>query len=117
VNGAAAAALAAVLLLAGCATQQGLLYTWGGYEQLIYTSYAFPGTMPPERQVEALEQDLQKARAANARLPPGWHAHLGYLYSELGKLDQARQELRTEKAEYPESAVFTDRLLANMEKP
>lgn len=112
-----AATLAAALLLGGCATQQTHLYTWGSYEELIYASYAPAGNMPPERQVEALGQDFQKARAANQRLPPGWHAHLGYLYFELGKQDLARQELLTEKAEFPESAVFADRLLANLVKP
>jgi hypothetical protein len=115
-NRAAATTLAATLLLGGCATPRSI-YTWGSYEELIYASYANAGSMPPERQVEALEQDFQKARAANLRVPPGWHAHLGYLYSELGKLDQARQELQTEKAEFPESALFTDRLLANLAKP
>ena len=115
---AGAAVLAGVLLLGGCATAtQQNLYAWGSYEELIYASYVHPGAMPPERQVEALERDFQKARAANQRLPPGWHAHLGYLYYELGKLDQARQELQTEKAEFPESAVFADRLLANLAKP
>ncbi|MGB8694276.1 MAG: DUF4810 domain-containing protein [Steroidobacteraceae bacterium] len=115
-NRAAVATLAAALLLGGCATQQ-TLYTWGSYEELIYASYLGEGKMPAERQVEALESDFQKARAANLRVPPGWHAHLGYLYSELGKLDQATQELQTEKAEFPESALFVDRLMANLTKP
>jgi hypothetical protein len=47
---------------------------------------------------------------------PGFHAHLGYLYFQTGKLDQARQEFETEKAEFPESAVFMDRLLSNLKK-
>lgn len=110
-----AGAIAAALLISGCATQP-KLYAWGRYEDLIYAAYSNPGSMPPERQVEALEQDFQQARAANRRPPPGWHAHLGFLYSELGKPDQARQELQTEKAEFPESAVFVDRLLANLSK-
>jgi len=110
-----AAAFAAALVLGGCATQT-RLYSWGSYEALIYSAYSNPGNMPAERQVEALEQDFQHARAANQRLPPGWHAHLGYLYYELGKMDQARQELQTEKAEFPESTVFVDRLLANLAK-
>jgi len=110
-----AAAIAAALLMGGCATQPNL-YAWGRYEDLMYAAYANPGSMPPERQVEALEQDYQQARANNQRMPPGWHAHLGYLYSELGKPDQARQELQTEKAEFPVSAVFVDRLLANLSK-
>jgi hypothetical protein len=106
-------AASAVVLLAGCATRP-TLYTWGSYEEVIYASYAAPGKIPAESQVEALEKDYQQARATNKRMPPGWHAHLGYLYYQLGKTDQARQELQTEKAEFPESAVFMDRLLANV---
>jgi hypothetical protein len=70
----------------------------------------------PEMQVEMLEADYQKARSENRPVPPGFHAHLGYLYFQLGKLDQAQQELETEKAQFPESAVFIDRLLANLRK-
>jgi len=102
-------------LITGCASPT--IYTWGHYEDLIYASYTAPGKVPPEMQVEKLEQDYQKARAANKRMPPGWHAHLGYLYFHLGKLDQAKQEFLTEKAEFPESAVFIDRFLAKFKSP
>jgi len=67
-------------------------------------------------QVEKLEQDYQQARAANKPVPPGFHAYLGFLYFQLGKMDQAKQEFMTEKANFPESAVFMDRLLANLDK-
>jgi len=107
--------LLAIALFAGCARRP-TLYSWGQYEDLIYASYAKPGEMPPERQVEKLEEDYQKARSENKPVPPGWHAHLGYLYFQLGKLDQARQEFETEKAAFPESAVFMDRLLAKFKK-
>lgn len=109
------AGLLCVMLCVGCASTPPL-YSWGSYEELIYSSYASPGSVPPEQQIEKLEADYQRARAANRRVPPGWHAHLGYLYYRLGKLDQAQQELKTEKAEFPESTVFVDRLLANMSK-
>ena len=103
-----------MVLFAGCASPT--LYSWGHYEDLIYASYAAPGKVPPEMQVEKLEEDYQKARAANKPVPPGFHAHLGVLYFQLGKLDQAKQEFETEKANFPESAVFMDRLLANLKK-
>ena len=106
--------VAAAATLAGCAAEPRTLYTWGSYEELIYGSYASPGKVAPEQRVEIREKDYQVARAANKRMPPGWHAHLGYLYYQLGKPDQARQELLTEEAEFPESAVFMDRLLANL---
>lgn len=103
-----------ILLFTGCAAPT--LYTWGHYEELIYVSYAAPGKLSPEMQVAKLEEDYQKARATNKRMPPGWHAQLGYLYFQLGKMDQAHQELLTEKAEFPESTVFIDRLLINFKK-
>ncbi len=106
--------LVVLALFTGCATPT--LYSWGHYEDTVYVMYAKPGDMPPERQVELLEADYQKARSANKPMPPGWHAHLGYLYYQLGKADQARQEFETEKAQFPESAVFMDRLLNNLPK-
>jgi hypothetical protein len=105
----------AMAAVAGCTPYRPhTLYTWGSYEDLIYATYASPGKVAPEQQVEILEKDYQQARAANQRMPPGWHAHLGYLYYQLGKTDAAHQELLTEKAEFPESGVFMDRLLANL---
>ena len=106
--------LALLVVAAGCARPT--LYSWGQYEELIYRSYASPGAVAPEMQIEKLEADYQKARAENKPVPPGFRAHLGFLYFQLGKLDQAKQELETEKAQFPESAVFIDRLLANLKK-
>jgi hypothetical protein len=103
-----------VLLLAGCSAPT--IYSWGHYEDLIHVTYKAPGKVPPELAVEKLEEDFQKARSKNKPVPPGWHAHLGCLYFELGKLDQAQQEFQTEKANFPESAVFMDRFLAKFKQ-
>jgi hypothetical protein len=103
------------VLLAGCGTPT--IYSWGHYEDVIYVSYDQPGKLPPQSQVDQLEQDYQKAKAANKPVPPGFHAHLGYLYTQLGKPDEARKEFETEKANFPESAVFMDRLAGNLKKP
>jgi hypothetical protein len=105
----------ALALLAGCASQK-TLYSWGHYEDVLYSAYAKPGQVLPERQIEKLEEDYQKARSANQSVPPGWHAHLGALYYQVGKLDQAKQEFETEKATFPESSIFMDRLLARLKK-
>ena len=106
--------LAGLALLTGCATPT--TYSWGHYEDLIYTAYRSPDQATAEKQLEALEMDYQKARSANKPVPPGWHAYVGYLYFDLGKTDEARREFETEKAQFPESAVFMDRLLANLSK-
>jgi hypothetical protein len=107
--------VAAATMLAGCAAHP-TIYTWGSYEQGIYASYLSRNDFPAEKQIEQLEQDYQQAQAKNQLMPPGWHAHLGYLYFLAGKSDQARQEFMTEKAQFPESSVFMDRLLANLGK-
>ena len=104
--------LALLAQLAGCASPT--IYSWGHYEDILYVMYSAPDNMPPERQLELLEADYQKARSQNKPVPPGWHAYLGYLYYQLGKADQARQEFETEKAQFPESAVFMDRLLSRL---
>ena len=101
-------------LLAGCGVPS--IYSWGRYEGMVYTMYAEPGKAAPEHQIEKMEADLEKARARNKPVPPGFHAHLGYLYSQIGKLDQAKLALEAEKAQFPESAVFVDRLIANLQR-
>ena len=107
-------ALFVVVLLTGCATPT--MYSWGHYEDLIYVSYEAPDKMPPEKQIEVLEADYQKARSKNKPVPPGFHAHLGYLYYQIGKVAEARSEFATEEANYPESKVFMDRLMSSLDK-
>ena len=102
------------VLLTGCRAPN--IYSWGHYEDLVYTSYAAPGKLSPQMQIDQLERDYQKAKSANKPVPPGFHAHVGYLYAQVGKPDEARREFETEKADFPESAVFMDRLIGNLKK-
>jgi hypothetical protein len=101
------------LWLVGCASQP-TLYAWGHYEELIYLSYARPNQADPLMQIEQLEQDYQKARSKNQSVPPGFHAYLGLLYYQLGKIEPARQAFLTEKTLFPEATVFMDRLLSRL---
>lgn len=102
--------------LTGCVTPKPTLYQWGSYQDQVYSLYSDPGKVPIEAQIEKLEADYQVARSANKALPPGYHAHLGYLYFQLGKKDQALQAFQTEKSLFPESAVFMDRAMAQLKK-
>lgn len=102
----------AALLLSGCASQS--LYQWGSYEDQIYAMYREDSKVPFETQIEKLEADYQKARAGSKPMPPGYHAHLGYLYFNVGKKDMALQSFNTEKALFPESAQYMDRLIARL---
>ncbi|PTX97759.1 DUF4810 domain-containing protein [Opitutus sp. ER46] len=99
-----------LLALVGCQTARPLYY-WGRYETSIYQGYSAPQKASPERQIELMLEDEQKAAAANLPVHPGFHAHLGYLYEQVGKSDLARKEFEAEKRLFPESAQLMDRLL------
>ena len=103
--------LATSALLAGCQTKS--IYYGGHYEGVVYAIYNQPDKSSPEQLAAIMEQDEQKAASLNKPLLPGFHAQLGYLYAQMGKTDQARQEYEKEKQQFPESAVFMDRLLGN----
>ena len=107
--------LLAAILATGCATRPAL-YEWGSYENQVYAMYADGGKTSPQDQLMKLEADLEKARAANKALPPGFQAHLGYLYFQTGKLDQALAAFETEKLLFPESRPYMDRLIAQAKK-
>ncbi|WP_296266898.1 DUF4810 domain-containing protein [Pseudomonas sp. UBA6562] len=97
------------LLLAGCNAPKPL-YQWESYQPQVYQYF---NGQSKEEQVLALERDLEKIKAKNGAVPPGYHAQLGLLYSGLGKDDQMAQQFLTEKALFPESAAYMDFLLSN----
>ena len=103
-----------VALVEGCASRK--MYSWGRYQDLVYASYVHPDKVPTAKQVERMEADYRKAAARHRRVHPGFHAHLGHLYLQLGKTDAAREQFEKEKAEFPESAVLVDRLLSKLTK-
>jgi len=107
------AAAACGALLAGCASQN-TLYQWEGYQPQVYNY--FKGE-PKQEQVIVLERDLEKIKAAGKLPPPGYHAHLGLLYADLGKDDEMVRQFQTEKALFPESGTYVDFLLRNIKRP
>jgi hypothetical protein len=76
--------------------------------------YADPGDAQPGEQIDELSEDIATAEAKGRVVPPGVHAHLGYMYLQQGNAMASRAEFETEKRLYPESAVFMDRLLSQM---
>ena len=98
-----------MILLSGCATKR--IYYWGEYEDLIYTQYQNPGKATPEYQVDVMQADIQKAKSVNMPLPPGFYAHLGYQYLQMGRTIEARKSFEAEKNQFPESAVLMNRFL------
>lgn len=110
-------ALAALGLLGGltaCSDENSTrpLYSWQDFpaQQYLYLK----GQTDPQKQIIALEKDVQTAQAKGLALPPGFHAHLGMLYATTGRTDLAQQEFNQEKTLFPESATYMNFLLNNL---
>jgi hypothetical protein len=99
----------------GCATNRNLYY-WGGYEDSIYDMYIEPGKTSIDEQILKLEGQIEKSDASGMSVPPGLHAHLGYLYAAKGDYPTGVNHLQTEKAKFPESAKFIDGMIKRMKK-
>ena len=101
-------------LLVGCATPK-TLYQWERYQPQVYEYFNGQGK-GFEAQISTLEEDLEKIRAKGNTPPPGYHAHLGLLYLQIGKNDRVAQELGAEKELYPDSATSMNFLLKKLTK-
>ena len=109
----AMALLGTSLLLGGCVTAPKPLYQWGSYQTQVYKH--FQGESP-QVQIDALEVLLSNTRGDGEATPPGLHAHLGLLYAKVGRDDKMVEQFELEKATFPESAPYMNRLLAQLKK-
>lgn len=98
-----------LLALVGCASQPRSLYGWEGYQPQLYAYLKGEGSY--EEQIAVLEQGLQRIRARGQTPAPGYHAHLGMLYAQIGRSDQVVQQFQTEAELFPESRPFMEFLL------
>jgi len=105
--------VAAGLLLIGCAAPAKPLYVWDTFPRMQYDALLREG-VSPEQQIQAMEAQAERARGANAALPPGFRAHLGLLYLDTGNAGGARAMWEAEKGTFPESRPFMDRLLERL---
>lgn len=83
-------------------------FEWGSYEQALY-AYA----QNPENRavyVGSLEKAIENGRARNA-IAPGLLAELAYIRLEDGNRQEALKLFEEERALFPESAPFMDRII------
>jgi hypothetical protein len=89
-------------------------YEWGRYEESVYDVTRRPDGFDLGAEIDTLEQQIEKTKNKDKPVPPGLHAHVGYLHTVAGNGDAARGHFEAEKALYPESAKFMDLLLAKL---
>lgn len=110
----AIAALAS--MLGACAQPAKPMYSWGAYQPTVY-AYLKEDGADYVVQAQALEKNVEKARATNGTLPPGFRAHLGMLYLKMGDESKGIEQFEGEKTAFPEATQFMDFLLRNANKP
>jgi len=103
-----------VATLVGCAHQPEPLYMWGSFPQQQYDILLRSGASP-DAQMRAMQVQAEKAAATNKALPPGFRAHLGMLELNAGHAQRARELFAAEKAAFPESAPYMDKLLGKLD--
>jgi len=105
------------LLLVACAGKDHSIYHWGGYEEQVYEGFQIEsGNTSPDKQIQKLEEEQHKAASKGKPLPPGFQAHLGYVYFQTGQLDKAAVAFEAEKKQFPESAVYMDLVLGKLKQ-
>ena len=104
--------MGAFVLCTACQTPD--RYSWGSYENSVYSTTSAVGEVDVGAEIDSLTQLVEKARNEGKSVPPGLHAHIGYLYSLQGDIDTAVAAFETEKELYPESTVFVDGVLARI---
>ena len=92
-----------------------LNYDYGVYDDLVYDMYANPGEATPEVQIERLAAEIEQTRSRGRPVPPGVHAHLGYMHYLTGNTDAALIEFEAEQAAYPESTTFIEGITGRLE--
>lgn len=107
---------ACIMAAAGCAHRAPApLYAWGSFPKLQYETLLAGGNGANPAQIAAMEAHIEKARSANAALPPGFRAHLGMLKLAAGDADGARNLWVAEKSAFPESTAYMDQLLTRLD--
>ncbi len=108
--------LVTIVLLSGCGGGSKSLYYWGHYEDSIFDMYVEPGKTSLGDEILRLEEQVEETNASGQSVPPGLHAHLGYLYATEGDYAMALIHFQTEKTKFPESAHFVDGMIERMKK-
>ncbi|MDR2964951.1 MAG: DUF4810 domain-containing protein [Treponema sp.] len=93
-----------ILGFSGCVTSG--IYHWGDSESI--TRMYLKGGEDINVQIQQLESIKQEIEASGKSFPPGFNAHLGMLYAEVGNRQTAIRYFEAEKALFPESAHYMD---------
>lgn len=103
-----------VLGLAGASCRAPDLYEWGEYDAAVQAFVDPSEGVDLPSEIDRLSHQIARTHDRGRRVPPGLHAHLGYLYFLAGDLEACERHLREEERLFPESHVFIEGMLGRM---
>jgi hypothetical protein len=109
-------AAAFALSLASCITQPQPLYTWGNYTNATYDFIKTSTDGDRDKLLKTYESMIKKQKGVRQCVPPGIYADYGYLLIKTGNPEKGKEMLLQEIALYPESKVFVERIVTNLQK-
>lgn len=101
-----------MFVVGGCAAPE--LYYWGTYEASVLRTAADDAGIDPSLEIAALEQTVDRADRRGQILPPGFRAHLGWMYWRAGDGARARVLFEEEMELWPQSTVLMTRLITGL---
>lgn len=105
---------ALVIFIAGCATPN-TGYYWENYSGTLYNYKKNPDDKTMDKHMAMLQKIINKNESKGARVPPGIHAELGYLFAKKGEKALAAEQFQKEMTVYPESKNFIERIYKMLE--
>lgn len=107
--------LAVLLALTGCVTTAPAKYSWGNYENSLY-SYYKDSTKSGDYEAE-LVSVIRDSEATAKPVAPGLYAEYGFLMLQEGKSKEAIAQFEKEKAKWPESTYLMNNLIRIASNP
>jgi len=108
--------LVLTLFLSAC-SQKKPLYYYGNYSDEYYQSEKELSHESQLQLQKAIEEAIQNApQGTSGRVAPGLYANLGYLALKESQNKKAIEYFEKEKALYPESAKFMNRMIQKIQK-
>ncbi|MDO9422331.1 MAG: DUF4810 domain-containing protein [Herminiimonas sp.] len=107
--------LGVLLALTGCVTTAPAKYSWGNYENSLY-SYYKDSTKSGDYEAE-LVSVISDSEATAKPVAPGLYAEYGFLLLQEGKSKDAITQFEKEKAKWPESTYLMNNLIRIASNP
>ncbi len=103
-----------LITLVGCVPPT--LFNWGSYSSTLYSYKKDPTKKNLEEHKKSISHIIVDCERRRLKVPPGVNAELGYYLAKEGKINESKDYFFKEEKLYPESKVFVDKLLIELEK-